>query len=207
MGQGTNLDGGRELEQIRQKDPLLGALIQRVIESVNHTAKNAGVSAVGQLPAPPPVDSTAVSGAFNATTNSILVSGEQIHAVHTHNAVLNRGIRYITEIDTDPSFPNPHPLPDTTSRSVFTSMPAKNANGDAVSYYMRVTPQMPGSLPQKPTVFGNLQGPTAIVLAGNTQTTLLTSQAAGTARPGQGGKGLGPTQARDQVGGPKRDLK
>jgi len=133
--------------------------------------------------------------------------GEILHFVHTHNVPLNRGIRYITEIDTDPSFPSPHPVHETTSRSGFVHLPALNDSGVAVGYYLRVTAQYPGSKPTRPVVFGGLQGPTKILMTGTTQMTLLQSQAAGTAKPGQGGQGLGATRSRGQVGGPKRQLR
>lgn len=203
MGNGTQLDGGRELALLKDSAPLAASLIQRIIDAVNRTGVNAGVSPVGQLPPPPPVDATTVAGSYDATSNTLTAPGEILHAVHTHNTPLQRGIQYVTEIDTDPSFPAPHPINQSTSRSVFASLPSHDSNGQ-LGYYLRVTPQYHGSAPQKPTVYGGLQGPTKIVMTGSTTMDLIPSQAAGTARPGQGGKGLGPVQARGPVGGPKR---
>lgn len=200
----TQFDGGRELEIIRQRDPFLGSLLQKIIDAGNRTATNAGVSSLGELPAPAPVDSTSVQGTI--VDNVLTAPGEILHFVHTHNSPLQRGIRYVTEIDTDPSFPNPHPLHETTSRSGSIALPANDNGGNPVAYYLRVTPQMPGSAPQTPTVFGGLQNPTKILLTGSTRMTLLPSQAAGTARPGQGGQGLGRVQSRPAIGGPKRSL-
>ncbi len=205
MSQGAKLDGGRELEIIRQQFPLHGALIQRIIDAVNKGLGNLG-GAVGELEAPQPVDSTAVKGTLDDTTNTLSVPGEILHFVHTHNAPIQRGIRYLTEVATDPSFNDAHAILDTTSRSGVANLPALDDNGDQVNYYLRTTPQLPGSPPQKPTVFGGVRGPTAIQLTGTTQMSLLQSQASGTARPGQGGKGLGPVQSRAPVGGPKRNF-
>jgi len=201
---GAQFDGGRELAIIQQRDPFLGSLIQKVIDAVNRTATNAGVSSLGELPPPPPVDSISVQG--NLTDNVLTVPGEILHFVHTHNSPIERGIRYLTEIDTDPNFSSPHVIHDTTSRSGFVHLPTNDNNINPITYYLRVTPQMPGSAPQKPTVYGGLQGATPILMTGGTNMSLLPSQAAGTARPGQGGQGLGRVQSRPSVGGPKRRL-
>jgi len=208
MSQGVALDGGRELEILRQKEPLIGQLLQRVISGVNQLAKNVSAGSMGELDAPPPVDGTEVAGTYDSTTNTTTVDGEVLHFVHTHNAPINRNIKYVTEIDTDPSFPNPHPIKETSSRSGFSHLPANTGDGlSQHEYYLRVTTQYPGSTPSRPTVFGGVQGATKILMTGNSNVDLLTSQSGGTARPGQGGKGLGPTPSRGPVGGPKRDLK
>jgi hypothetical protein len=206
MSQGNKLDGGRELEILRQKDGLVGSLISRVITGINLTAKNASVGSMGELEAPAPVDSTSVSGTYDSGTNTLTVPGEILHAVHTHNAPITRGIQYVTEIDTDPGFPNPHPIDHGSSRSVFTTLPTKNGSGATQGYYLRVTAQYPGSVPSEPTVYGGVRGPTKIVMTGTTDMALQSSQSGGTARPGQGGKGIGPVVARGPVGGPKRNL-
>jgi hypothetical protein len=202
--QGTQLDGGRELVDMRQRDPLAGTLLQRIIDGINRLAINVGASAIGEAPPPAPVDSTTVAGTL--ANNVLTAPGEILHFVHIHNAPLNRGIRYITEIDTDPSFPAPHPILETTSRSGFGYLPANDSSGTPTAYYLRVTAQYPGSAPTQPTVYGGLSGPTQILMTGSTNMTLLASQAAGTARPGQGGQGLGADRSRGPVGGPKRNL-
>jgi len=204
MPQGVQLDGTRELTDIRQRDPLAASLLQRMIDGINRLATNVGASAIGEAPPPAPVDSTTVAGTL--VNNVLTAPGEILHFVHTHNAPLNRGIRYITEIDTDPSFPAPHPVLETTSRSGFVHLPANVNAGTPATYYLRVTAQYPGSKPTQPTVYGGLSGPTQILMTGSTNMTLLASQAAGTARPGQGGQGLGAVRSRGPVGGPKRQL-
>lgn len=207
MSQGAKFDGGRELEQLRQKDPLTGALLRRVIDALNRLGDNVGAAANGEIPAPDPVDSIAVKGSLDTATNTLTVPGEILHFVHTHNAPISRGIRYVTEVDTDPNFTNPHAIMDSTSRSGVSQLPTMDDDSNPVNYYLRVTPQYPGSKPGKPTVYGGKQGPTTINFTGSTSLSLLQSQASGTARPGQGGKALGPVQSRPAVGGPKRELK
>ena len=205
MPQGTKFDGGRALAKLVKDDPLTGALIGQVIDALNRVADNAAVSSQGQLPAPPPVDSTSVAGGLS--NNTLTAPGEILHFVHTHNSPLKRGIQYVTEISAnDPSFSSPHPIDTGTSRSGFVHLPAKDNDGNAVNYFIRVTPQLHGSQPATPTVFGGLGNPTKIVMTGSTRMTLLASQAAGTAKPGQGGQGLGKVTNRGPVGGPKRVL-
>ncbi len=204
MSGGIQLDGTRELAIVRQNNPLLGNLLARVIDGINRLAGNVGASALGELPPPPQVDSTSVKGSLSG--NVLTVPGEILHFVHTHNVPLNRNIQYTTEIDTTPNFTAPHPFVISTSRSGAISLPTKDDNGDVVSYYLRVVPQYFGSKPAAPTVFGGLGGPTAIKMTGTTAMSLLASQAAGTAKPGQGGQGLGAVVSRGPVGGPKRVL-
>jgi hypothetical protein len=198
------LNGGRELEIVRQKDPFTGSLLQRTIDGVNRLAHNLGAGVIGPAPAPPPVESTQVKGTLS--NNVLTAPGEILHFVHTHNAPIQRGIQYVTEIDVDPNFPNPHPIDTGSSRSGFVHLPTKDDSNNPVGYYLRVTAQMPGGHPAKPTVFGGVQGPTKIVMGGSTSMSLLPSQSGGTAKPGQGGQGLGKIQSRGPVGGPKRNL-
>ncbi len=206
MPQGTALDLGRQIAQLRQKDPLSAEAIQRVVDGLNRLAQNVAASPMGELPPPPEVDSTDVKGAL--ANNILTVPGEILHFVHTHNVPLNRGIQYVTEISAnDPNFTSPHPLDHGASRSGFVHLPANDDNGQPVAYYLRVTPQYRGSGPAKPTVYGGLQGPTKILMTGTTNMSLLQSQAAGTAKPGQGGQALGAVRSRGPVGGPKRLLK
>lgn len=204
--QGTKLDLGRQIAQLRQKDPLTAEAMQHLQDAVNRLGENVAASPVGELPPPAPIDSTTVSGTLDSSTNTLSVAGEILHFVHTHNAPINRGIHYVTEIDTDPSFPAPHPILDTTSRSGFVHLPTNDSLGTQQTFYLRATPQYPGSGPAKPTVFGGVQGPTKILLGGTTRLDILPSQAAGTAKPGQGGQALGAVRSRGPVGGPKRQL-
>lgn len=205
MPQGTQLDGGRFLAKLRADDPLTGEMIQQVIDAINRLSINVSASPQGELPPPPPVDSTSVKGSL--ANNVLTAPGEILHFVHTHNVPLNRGIQYITEISpNDPYFTAPHPLDHGASRSGIIHLPANDDSGHLVSYYLRVVAQYHGSGPSQPTVFGGLKNPTAIQMTGSTNMSLLSSQAAGTARPGQGGQGIGAVRSRGPVGGPKRQL-
>ena len=67
-GQGGSFNGGRLLSEISQKDPRLGQLLQNIVDAVNTSAKNAGVSPVGDIQAPKAPDSVKVN-----------VSGEMAH--------------------------------------------------------------------------------------------------------------------------------
>lgn len=205
MPQGVQFDGGRELALLRQQSPLVGTLLGRLIDGLNRLAGNVGASPNGELPPPSPVNSTTVAGTL--VTNTLTAPGEILHWVHTHNVPINRNIQYITEVSAnDPNFSAPHPIDTGSSRSGFVHLPANDSNGAAVTYYLRAVAQYPGSGPTKPTVYGGLGGPTGIRLTGATNMTLLTSQASGTAKPGQGGQGLGAVRSRGPVGGPKRLL-
>lgn len=206
MSQGVQLDGGRELAILRQENSLLGRLFERIIFGVNKLAANTSTASLGELTAPPPINSTSVKGAYNASTNTLTAPGEILHWVHTHNAPLQRGIQYVTEVSDDPNFINAHPLDAGASRSGFHSLPSLDDNGVPVNYYLRVVAQNHGSAPSTPFVFGGANNPTKIVMTGATRMTLLPTQGAGTARPGQTGKGLGDVLYRPSVGGPKRQL-
>lgn len=210
MARGANskLQGGRELSYLTQKDALLGAVLQKIISAVNTVADHTGTAAVGKLPPPAPIDTHKVAGDFDADTNTLSIKGDTLHYVMVHNSPLKKGVQYFSEVSTDPSFANAHPIAHGASRSAFLSLPKKDADGNPQPYYLRSFPQNPGGNPQRPTVYGGLNGPTKIVF--NTDDpatgTILQSQASGTARVGQGGKGLGVVLDRPAPG-PKRNLK
>src|SRR6267154_2005205 len=134
MSQGTNLDGGRELDIVRQEHPLLGRLIEKIIFALNKSAANSATASLGELPAPPSVNSTEVKGTYNAGTNTLTAPGEILHWVHTHNSPLQRGIQYITEVSNDPNFVNAHPIDAGASRSGFHTLPALDDLGAPVNY-------------------------------------------------------------------------
>ncbi len=205
-GGGVFLGGGRELEIVSQRDPFLGNLLRRMFDGMTKFAQNVGAGSFGELAAPTPVNSTDVKGTYDAPTNTLTAPGEILHWTHTHNSELQRGIQYVTEVSDDPTFINAHPIDAGASRSGFHSLPALNDNGDPVGYYLRVVAQNHGSAPSPPTVFGGANAPTKIVMTGTTQMSLLPTQGAGTARPGQTGKGLGDVLFRPPNGGPKRQL-
>lgn len=201
------LTGGRELNYLRQKDALQGSLFQKIINAVNNLANSASVSAVGKLSAPPPVDSVDVHGTFDADTNTITAPDNILHFTMTHNQAIKKGVQYISEIDTDPNFTQPHIVDHGCSRSGFVSLPATSDGTSKNAYYLRTYAQYHGSDPSAPTVVGGQAGATKIILGGTSQGSLLASKGSGTASPTgtQGGKGLG-TILNRPAPGPKRNL-
>lgn len=208
MAQGKNaqLEGGRELVNITQKDSFAGSLFQRIIDTVNQLATNAGVGAVGKLPHPDPVDTIDIQGAQSGDT--VTCPSEILHFTLTHNQALQKGVHYFSEVDTDPNFSSPHVIHHGTSRSAFQTLPAQDNDGNPHTYYLRSYAQYPGSDPSPITVFGGKTGATKIVMTGASKTSLLQSKGSGTASPTgqQGGKGFGTVLFRPAPG-PKRNVK
>jgi hypothetical protein len=199
-----------ELNYISQKDPYLGSLLRKIVDGINQTAESASVSAVGKTTPPHKIDSIQVQG--TQANNVLTCSSEVLHLVLTHNQEVTKGVRYFTEVDTNPGFTQPHVFDHGTSRSLFTTLPtfssAENkTNNQPTTYYLRSYAQYPGSDPTEPTVFGNLNGSTQIQMTGSSVTQLLSSTGSGTASPQgqQGGKGLGSVQKRPQPT-PKRSV-
>lgn len=190
-GENEELQGGQELSYIGQKDAYAGTLFGKIISAVNTLAKNAGVAAVGKVSPPPPINRINVQGTLS---NGILTAPSEIlHWTLDHNQAVKKGVQYISEIDTNPSFTAPHVIDHGCSRSAFLSLPAKDGNNVAQTYYLRSYAQYHGSDPAKPTVHGGLGGAIGIQMTGASKTTLLTSAGSGTASPTgqQGGHGLG----------------
>ena len=206
-GRNAQLSGGRELSRLTQNDPLTGSLLQKLITAVNVLAANSAVSATGKLSPPPPIDTHNVQGTYDADTNTLTVPGEVLHYTMVHNQAIQKGVQYVSEIATDPSFSSPHPIDHGASRSAFVSLPTFQDDGvTPQTYYLRSLPQYHGSDPQKPTVFGGLNGPTKIVMGGTSSGSLLPGQGSGTARNGQqGAQGLGKVLNRPSPG-PKRNI-
>ena len=202
---GAELQGGQELSYINQRDAYTGSLLSRMIQAVNTLAKNAGVAAVGKVSPPPPIGRINVQGALSGDT--VTCPSEILHWTLDHNQAVAKGIKYFSEIDTDPNFPSPHVVDHGTSRSAFLTLPKMDNAGNVHTYYLRSYAQMPGSDPCKPTVHGNLGAPLKIKMTGASKTSLLTSAGSGTASPNgqQGGHGLGKVLDRPAPG-PKRNV-
>jgi hypothetical protein len=205
--QHTNFEAGSELTYLSQKDAYLGKFLRRLVDAMNTSAQNAGVSAVGKFPTPPPVDTIDVQGTFSSNSNTITTPSEILHWTLTHNQQIHKGIKYFTEVDTDPSFSNPHVIDHGTSRSGFLTLPTMDNDGATQNYYMRSYAQYPGSDPSEKTILGGTNNPTAIVMTGTSKTSLLTSKGSGTAKADgqQGGQGLGKVLTRPATG-PKRSV-
>jgi hypothetical protein len=192
QGNNAQFEGGRELPYLDMKDSYLGSFLRRTIAAVNQLATNAGVAAVGKTAPPPSIDSIQVKGALR--NGVITAPGELLHWTLTHNQSINKGVRYFSEIDTDPNFTQPHVIDHGASRTGLLHLPTLlDDNSTVQTYYMRSYAQYPGSDPSKPTVLGNLGGAIGIRMSGTTATTLLPSTGSGTANVSgqQGGKGLG----------------
>lgn len=204
-GENQQLEGGRELNFISQKDAYAGSLFSRIINAVNMLAKNAGVAAVGKVTPPPPIDSITVKGTLVGSV--ITCPSEILHWTLNHNQAISKGIHYFSEVDTNPNFLAPHVIDHGTSRSAFLHLPALNDSSGTQTYYLRAYAQYPGSDPCKPTVHGNLGGAFQIQMTGSSAMSLLTSAGSGTASPTgqQGGQGLGVVLDRPAPG-PKRNV-
>lgn len=209
MAQGRNarLEGGRELTNITQKDAYAGSLFQRIIDTVNQLATNAGVGAVGLLPHPAPIDAINIQGTQDGDT--ITCPSEILHFTLTHNQEVQKGVHYFSELDTDPNFSAPHVIHHGTSRTApFQTLPSMDNEGNPQTYYLRSYAQYPGSDPSPITVLGGKTGATKIRMTGTSQTTLLSSKGSGTASPTgqQGGHGFGKVLVRPAPA-PKRSIK
>lgn len=209
MSSGKNpiLGGGRDLNSIFQKNHEIGYVLEDIIKAVNNLASNIGVSAVGKLAPPDPVDSIQVQGKMDSATNTVTASSEILHFTLGHNSAVKKGVQYISEIDTNPNFTQPHVLDHGASRSAFIQLPAKDSSGNPQTYYLRSYPQYHGSDPGKRTVLGGLNGATKIQMTGSSSMDLLPSTGSGTANQNgqQGGKGLG-TVLQRPAPGPKRNV-
>lgn len=207
QGKNGELTGGQELTRIAQEDFNYGNLFKRIIDSVNSLASNLGATAIGKSAPPTPIDSIQIQGTTSTTQNLHTAPSEVLHWVMTHNQPVQKGVRYFTEIDTDPNFNQPHVVDHGTSRSGFLHLPALDNEGKVQTYYLRSYPQHPGSDPAQPKVFGGLAGATQIQMTGTSKTSLLSSTGSGTASSlgTQGGKGLG-VQIVRPAPGPKRSV-
>lgn len=172
----------RFLAELRTKDALHAAFLDRVINGINSVAAGAGVAVTGDADPPPPV---------NAIT--LKANGEMVHVTLAHGAEVSRAIHYFLEADNSPSFPQPHVMELKSSRGHVFHLPALNDSGVQQPWYFRAYAQNPGSKPSAPTVLGGLANPTAVMLKGTTAMTLLPSTGSGTASSTgqQGGSGLG----------------
>jgi hypothetical protein len=206
FGINAELEYGRELPYLNQRDPYLGSILRRIIDAVNFTATNASVSSVGKLSPPPKVDSIQVQGTLSGST--ITAPSEILHWILTHNQAVNKGIRYFSEIATDANFTQPHVVDHGTSRTGFLHLPTYLNDGSTrQTYYLRSYAQYHGSDPSETTVLGGLTGAIKIQMTGTSGTTLLSSTGSGTASPQgqQGGKGLGTVLTRPSPQ-PKRSV-
>jgi hypothetical protein len=154
--------------------------------AIQKTAQNAAVSTTSQVSAPAAPESISVS-----------TSGELMQVVVNHTAPVQKGVRYITHIATNPQFINAIVVDHGASRCPpHINLPTKDASGAAHSYYVATVAQYPGSQPSKPTYYGGAS-PVAVTMGGTTQMDIQPGTGSGTAvNGGQALVGLGKSQVR-----------
>ena len=185
MSQGSNFDGGKELTQMRNDNPVLGRWMTRVGLALNRLGFNTGTSPVGALPIPPSI------GALN-----VKASGEAVHVTITDSSEATTSREWFVEHSADNGV-NWHVEHLGASRGIFLNLPSKNDAGMIQPWIFRAYSQDPGSPPSKPVYFGGAS-PQAVTLTGSTQLTPLSSTGSGTASPlgTQGGWGRGKVPVR-----------
>jgi hypothetical protein len=190
------LDGSQFLNEIRNRDPHLGKLLEDIIDGVNGVANHAGFDPTGKVQPPDPL------AAIN-----IAAGTDHVHVTLTDNSKIKKQANYFVEYSVnDPSFSNPHVEHLNASRGRVLALPAKDSNNAAISYYFKAYSQYPGSDAQsKHAFFGGRFTPTAVQLTGSSKLTLLPSPGSGTGLPdgSQSGSGLGKVLERPPAG-PKR---
>ena len=181
------LSGGRALTKWIQENPRQGALIQRLITSINTLAENTASSAVGRIEAPPPINAL-----------NVKVSGEYAHVTIDHSGEIQQGVHYFVEAANNENFIGAHPIHFGTSRTRDPlHLPALDDGGSPQNWYLRAYAQYPGSSPSAPVAYGG-PSPTPITTTGTTQLSLLPSTGSGTASNSgqQIGWGFGKIQRR-----------
>src|SRR5882724_6609591 len=142
------LDIQREISFIKDNLPhgdKIANALQRISQSVNKGFSKLGSDTDTDLPPPPPIQ-----GLMVKTDGS-----GNVHAVINDAGPVTRNIRYFLETDTDPSFPQPHVLHASTSRTMKpTPLPANDDDGNPQMFYFRAYHQLPGGQPSTPVYFG-----------------------------------------------------
>jgi hypothetical protein len=166
-------------------------MLNLIQDHVNNGFAQVGVTSAGKVDPPDPPEKLDVT-ADNGT----------VHAVITHNAPIQKNIRYYVEASAnDPSFRQPHVFDLGSGRSLFAPLPTKDDNGTDINWHFRSYAQYQGSKSSEPINFGEKYNPTPIVVGGATQFTPMASTGSGTA-PANGqlaGQGLGNDFQRSSV--------
>ncbi len=189
-----SIPGQDLLAQIEQQYPKLGIYLRRYVNpAIQQTASNAAVGPSGDIPAPAPPQSVNVSTA-----------GELMQVTIDHDSPIQKGVRYITHIATNPQFSNAIIVDHGASRCPpHFNLPTKDSSGHTHNYYVATIAQYPGSRPSAPTYFGG-SAPSPINMGGTTQLDVMPGTGSGTAsNGGDTFVGLGKSQLRLPVG-PKR---
>lgn len=177
------VDINRYIAKIRQTSTWIGLALHELQTGHNNLETNVAGTSNTKLPPPPPIDNLNVK-ASNGT----------VHIVQTHNQPINKGIQYLTEASAnDPSFTQPHPIDQGSSRSHFTTLPGNDDDNHPITWYFRTTAQYQGSDASEHTYFGDRFNPTGVTVGGTAQLTPIPSTGGGTASGTgkQPGLGLG----------------
>ena len=184
------------LTEVRNKDPHLALLLEKIIDNLNNLSQHAGFDPSGKVQPPEPHQ------ALNVAAGT-----DHVHIAITDNSKVRKNVQYFAERSAnDPAFTNPHVEHLGASRERVLALPAKDGNGVPIQYYFKSYGSYPGSDPQsRHTYFGSKFAPTAVTLTGASQLALLPAVGSGTGRPdgSQSGAGLGIDLERPPLG-PKR---
>lgn len=88
-----------QIAPLKSRDPYLYETLVQIVNSINLTAKQSGISPTGSLPTPPAIGAIEVTAA-NGLFDVALTDKEAAQA----------GIVYFVEFDTSPTFANAHVL-------------------------------------------------------------------------------------------------
>ena len=180
------LDLGYFIDEIRDEQPRLALMLNKIVRAVNQTAGVLGIDSTSHASPPDPPQAINVKAANGLA-----------HVTITDHSQRGRSLNYFLEHDTNPAFPNPHVVHLVASRGVFLPLPAKDDNGNPQKWYFRGYSMYPGSQKRSDhVVLGGFATPTAVDVGGSAQFTPLASKGAGTASTTgqQGGLGFGTTQ-------------
>lgn len=169
----------------------LALALEQIQTHVNNGFDQVGISSNQKVSPPDPIENLDVQ-ANNGTVQVNL----------THNAPIRKNIRYFVEASTDASFSKPHVFDLGSSRSLFTQLPAKDADTNDLNWHFRAYAQYQGSDASAKTNFGETFSPTPVSVGGSSQFTPTDSTGSGTAAPDgqQGGQGLGTVVQRMPLG-------
>lgn len=193
----SEIRGATSWEQARRG---LHLLLTNLTDQISTGFSQIGVQTAGKIQPPAPLENL-----------NVVANNGTVHAVLTHNAPIQKNIRYFVEASAnDPSFGQPgatHVFDLGTSRTLFAPLPGKDTSGAAINWFFRAYPQYHGSDPAEHTNFGGKFTPTPVNVGGTAQFTPLASTGSGTAAPNgsQAGQGLGIVLNRAPLG-PKRSL-
>lgn len=176
------LDLSAYLAEIKNDNPRLGVAISNIQDAINQLGTITGADPTAHTAPPNPPASIQVSA-----------GSDHIHVTLTDNGQRPRAQNYFVEWSAnDPNFLAPNVEHLGAGRGRVMALPAKDGNGDVISYYFRGYSHALGAKnASKRVVFGTTMAPTPVTLSGNSTLNLLPSTGAGTApsngqKPGQG---------------------